>query len=184
MPSQGSSLRGLRDGWPSSGFRGVQKAFLIAVFLSGNVEVCVSLEKDLYEFILKVWPKAHGDSDSLASWISRARLAFPDVNLLEDARKASVWEAEKASNGKKSARRFLRNWWARSQESSSPVAPVVSLSAVRWLSKNNKHPDFLFESWARGKVVDERAVLEFCGYIGVTRPDDPEEVVSVFLRGV
>ena len=150
----------------------------------GDVEVCVSLERDLYDFILKAWPKAHGDSETLAAWISRAQLAFPDVNLLEDARKAAVWEAERPSNSKKSARRFLRNWWARSQESVKPPAPVVSLSAVRWLSKNNKHPDYLFENWARGKGVDETAVLEFCDYIGVSRPDDPHEVVSVFLGGV
>lgn len=139
---------------------------------------------ELREFIVKAWPKSHGEADTLDVWLSKAAMAFPDVDLLADARKAAVWEAEKASNKKKSARRFLTNWWSRTQASSKPVAPVVSLSAVRWLSKNNKHPDYVFEAWARGKEVTPLAVVEFCNYMGVTAPDSCEEVVDVFLRGV
>ena len=147
----------------------------------------MSLERDLSGFILEVWPKRCGDEATLAPWIRRAGLAFPDVDLFAETRKAAVWEAEKASNSKRSVRRFLTNWWARTQESSSSVAPVISLSAVRWLSKNNKAPDFQFENWVRLDPTSRSApaaVLDFCTYMGVSCPDSCEEVVTVFLNGV
>jgi hypothetical protein len=143
---------------------------------------------ELRRFMIEVWPRRHGESDSLMGWLSRAQMAFPDVDLLNEARKAAVWESEKASNKKKSARRFLTNWWGRTQESSKKDAPVVSLDAVRWLSKNNKHPDYKFEAWVHldpegGRNTPE-AVMAFCGYMGVTPPSSCEEVIDVFLGGV
>ena len=143
----------------------------------------MSVERDLSKFILEVWPKSCGDERTLVSWVKRAKMAFPDVNLLEETRKAAAWEAEKASNSKKSIRRFLTNWWGRSQASSVRSSPVVYLSAIRWLRKHNKRPDFMFENWARDKEVTSELVLEFSAYLGVAAPEDPDEVVAVFLRG-
>jgi hypothetical protein len=151
------------------------------------VEVCVFTNDELESFIVSVWPKRHGKTSELMPWIKKARVAFPDVDLLMEARKAAVWEAEKISNNKKSAKRFLTNWWGRTQQRAigeTPVARVVSLSAVRWLSKNNKEPDYLFEKWARKRGVDETSVLSFCNYFDVSRPDSALEVVEVFLKGV
>ena len=149
-----------------------------------GVEVRVSSNAELYEFIVDVWPKVHGDTKTLMSWLNRASKAFPDVDLLHEARKAAVWEEQKASNKKTSIRRFLTNWWGRTQESAKPDAKVVSLSAVRWLSKNNKYPDHLFERWVRRHGVDEASVLSFSHYFGVSAPDSTAEVVEVFLKGV
>ena len=142
---------------------------------------------ELEEFVVSVWPKRHGDSSALKPWIKKARIAFPDVDLLMEARKAAVWEAEKVSNTKRSAKRFLTNWWGRTQERAGEdksACRVVSLSAVRWLSKHNKHPDYLFERWVRRRGVDEAAVLSFCDYFGIPNPDSAAEVVEVFLKGV
>ena len=61
---------------------------------------------------------------------------------------------------------------------------MTPLGAVRWLRRYNKEPDYLFESWARGKRLDSAAIIEFCGYMGAHPPEDCEDVVSVFLEGV
>jgi len=146
----------------------------------------VSRERELYDFVIAAWPKRCGDDRTLMGWIEKAFLAFPDVDLLLEARKAAMWEAEKRANQKKSVRRFLTNWWARSEPvvRRRPGAKVVSLSAVRWLNRYNRSPDFLFERWARGKGVDSELVLSFCTYMGATAPDNCDEVVEVFLGGV
>ena len=149
------------------------------------MEVYVSRKMELHDFVSTAWPKRHGDAGTLMGWVEKAFLAYPDVDLLTEARKASLWEAERPSNTKRSIRRFLSNWWSKSQ-SKEPGrrARVVSIGAVRWLKKNNKSPDYAFENWVRGREVTPEAVLEFCSYASTTEPFSPEEVVTIFLEGV
>ena len=145
----------------------------------------MSREQELYDFVLSAWPKRHGDTKTLRGWVGKAFLAYPDVDLLVEARKASLWEAERPSNTKRSIRRFLSNWWSKSQ-SKEPGrrARVVSIGAVRWLKKNNKNPDYAFENWVRGREVTPESVLEFCSYASTTEPISAEEVVTIFLEGM
>jgi hypothetical protein len=149
------------------------------------VEVCVSKEKALHDFIVEAWPKSHGDKKTLDAWIKKAYIAFPDSDLIGEAKRAFMWEAARPSREKKSARRFLSNWWVRSTKKLPYEVPKATpLGAVRWLKRHNKEPDYLFESWARGKDVTPQAVLEFCGYMGADPPESCKDVVSVFLEGV
>lgn len=148
----------------------------------------MSSDSELHDFIVEVWPAGHGDADSLLKWVKAARIAFPNLDLLTEARKAALWEAERPSNKKKSARRFLRNWWIRASEwaeEKKPADNVVSLSAARWVSKNNRKPDFYFEGWLRSKgmEVTEESVKDFCFYACVTYPEDPKAVVALLKGG-
>ena len=181
--SQGSSLRGLGLGGRGVGIRGVHRTFVQLKPTTGIAEVCVSKKAELHRFIVTAWPKRHGSGETLDSWLSKAFMAFPDVDLIGEARRAAMWEEERASNKKRGARRFLTNWWARTPQSfEKDPAPVVSISAARWLKKNSKYPDYLFEKWARGSDINEESVLRFCEYSGASRPDSPAEVVSLFLK--
>jgi hypothetical protein len=96
-----------------------------------------------------------------------------------------MWEAARPSREKKNARRFLSNWWVRSTKKLPYEVPKATpLGAVRWLKRNNKEPDYLFESWACGKVMIPQVVIDFCKYMGADQPESFEDVVSVFLEGV
>lgn len=145
----------------------------------------MSKESVLHDFIIEAWPKRCGDKETLLLWSKKACVAFPSVDLVGEARRAFMWEAERASREKKHVRRFLTNWWSRSSKNLPFETPKVTpLGAVRWLRKYNKEPDYLFESWAHGKQLSPEAIVEFCGYMGAHLPEDCEDVVSVFLEGV
>tara|TARA_R100001079_G_scaffold19134_1_gene9617 strand:+ start:806 stop:1255 length:450 start_codon:yes stop_codon:yes gene_type:complete len=148
----------------------------------------VFTDSELYDFVVETWPSGHGDADSLLKWVKAARIAFPTVDLLAEARKAALWESERPSNKKKSARRFLRNWWSRAGEwSAEKKAPevVVPISAARWVRRHNRKPDFYFEKWVdgRGLQIDAESVREFCFYANASFPEDVEAVVSLLKGG-
>ena len=132
-------------------------------------------------FILGTWGVSAGLAKTLPDWIRKAQVTFPDVDLMKEARRAAMWEAARPSRKKKNVRMFLTNWWSRSQENiDSGPSRVVSLSAARWLKKNNKSPDFLFDSWVEGKgEVTAGLVVEFSSCFGVDAPSDPYEVVAL-----
>ena len=135
-------------------------------------------------FILGTWGVSAGLAKTLPDWVRKAQVTFPDVDLMKEARRAAMWEAARPSRKKKSVRMFLTNWWSRTQESvDSGPSRVVSLSAARWLKKNNKSPDFLFDSWVEGRgEVTEGLVVEFSGCFGVDAPAEPSEVVSLLSK--
>ncbi len=138
-------------------------------------------DTELHDFLIEAFPGRLGKTDSLMGWCSKAVLAFPDVNLVNEARKALLWEAERPSRSKKDIRAFLRNWWSRSQESfDSGGGQVVLLEAARWLRKNNKSPDYLLDRWcARRGGLTKDSISSFCQYFGVMPPSSAEEVIKV-----
>ncbi len=135
-------------------------------------------------FIIGTWGISAGVASTLPDWIRRAQVSFPDVDLMKEARRAAMWEAARPSRKKKNIRMFLTNWWSRSQDSiESGPAPVVSISAARWVSKNNKKPDFLFSSWVDGRgAITEALVEEFSKCFGVDLPESPSEVVRLLKK--
>lgn len=162
--------------------RGVNQTLLLLVCPVGRVEACVLREKELYDFLVKGFRGRLGNPDTMAEWLRRVSVAFPDVDLVADARKALVWEAERPTRAKKDVRAFLRNWWSRSQQNlDEGSAPVISISAVKWLRKNNKSPDYLVDRWVeqRGPLTED-TIRDFCGYFGVTQPASVEELIRVY----
>lgn len=70
-------------------------------------------------FVHASWPDVV-DPDRLHD---RLRVAYPRVDLLEEARKAWAWEQAKGARGRKKAHeRFLTNWM-------SNAAPTLAASA-------------------------------------------------------
>lgn len=80
-------------------------------------------EDETLDFILEAWPGKIGKSSSLPRWLKSSRAAFPAVDLLVEARKASVWEMAAPSRKKTQVRSFLTRWWSRCQDrgGSGPV---------------------------------------------------------------
>lgn len=78
----------------------------------------------LAEFVRSTWPKLTGNSESFEGWLASSAEAYPDVDLLAEARKARAWEQSNPTRKKKQIRRFLGNWWSRAQErgGSSPAS--------------------------------------------------------------
>ena len=78
----------------------------------------------LAEFVRGTWPKLTGSPESFDGWLESSAEAFPDVDLLSEARKARAWEQSNPTRKKKQVRRFLGNWWSRAQErgGSSPAS--------------------------------------------------------------
>jgi hypothetical protein len=145
------------------------------------VEAFVFRDTELHDFLLKAFPKRLGNTDTLMGWCSKATVAFPDVDLVKEARKALLWEAERPSRTKKDVRAFLRNWWSRSQENfEAGGAKVVPIAAVKWLRKNNKSPDYLLDRWCakRGGLTRE-SIASFCQYFAIAPPLSADEVIEV-----
>ena len=146
-----------------------------------GMEAFVSREQELYDFILEAWPGRYGDRSTLPNWLGKARLAFPSVDLVKEAKKAFMWEAARPSRTKKSIRRFLTNWWANSQErAAGKPASVVPIEAARWLRKHNKAPDYLFKRWVARKGIDNEQIDAFCSYFGIETPYCYEELIDLY----
>ena len=78
----------------------------------------------LEEFVRSTWPKLTGSPESFEGWLEASAEAYPDVDLLGEARKARAWEQSNPGRKKKQIRRFLGSWWSRAQErgGSSPAS--------------------------------------------------------------
>ena len=78
----------------------------------------------LEEFVRSTWPKLTGNPESFEGWLESSAEAYPDVDLLGEARKARAWEQSNPGRKKRQIRRFLGNWWSRAQErgGSSPAS--------------------------------------------------------------
>ena len=84
-------------------------------------------EDETLDFILETWPGKIGKSSTLPRWLKSSRAAFPAVDLLVEARKASVWEMASPSRKKTQVRSFLTRWWSRCQDRGGS-GPVVAES--------------------------------------------------------
>tara|TARA_R110002012_G_scaffold306943_2_gene512112 strand:+ start:95 stop:868 length:774 start_codon:yes stop_codon:yes gene_type:complete len=84
-------------------------------------------------FLLDTWPRGLGKSSTLGRWIKQSEKAFPAVDLLGEARKASAWELSQPSRKKTQVRAFLTRWWSRCQDrggSSSHSSSSVDSEAL------------------------------------------------------
>ena len=130
---------------------------------------------------LRHFPRDLATPTPLWVWCSKATVAFPDVDLVKEARKALLWEAERPSRTKKDIRGFMRNWWSRSQENfETGGAKVVPIAGVKWLRKNNKSPDYLLDRWcAKRGGLNRESIASFCLYFGTAPPLSADEVIEV-----
>lgn len=142
-------------------------------------------EIGLHDFVVKAWPVNCGSRSTLSGWIEKAFIAFPDVDLEKEAKKAFMWEAARPSRTKKSIRRFLTNWWSNSQDRfAGKPAKVVPIEAAKWLRRNNKAPDYLFKSWVGDRGLSEGSIESFCDYFALAKPECFEEVMDVYREGM
>ena len=79
---------------------------------------------ELLDFLLDSWGGLLGKHATLARWILTSREAYPGVDLLAEARRASAWEQSNPAKKKKQVRAFLSRWWGRAQDrgGSSPLS--------------------------------------------------------------
>ena len=68
------------------------------------------------DFILEAWPGLLGKHETLERWLKTSRAAYPAVDLLAEARRASAWIESNPSRKKKQVRAFLSKWWSRAQD--------------------------------------------------------------------
>jgi hypothetical protein len=84
-----------------------------------------AVSTDFARFLLEHAP----DVKDPVEYEDRQREAFPDLDLLQEARRALAWNAaQPASIRKKAIGRFLNNWFARSYHQRRPAQSAVSIS--------------------------------------------------------
>ena len=149
-------------------------------------------ETDVYKisgYLMGLWDVGLGSSKTLSSWVEKALVAYPGVDLIKEARRAAVWEAAMPSRKKKDIRRFLSNWWSRTQESAEKrgegkTNTVVSISSMRWLKRADRAPERTLSRWMKGKGdLTPELIEKFSSYYSVPLPASAEEVVSLYRGG-
>jgi len=146
-------------------------------------------ETDVYKimgYLMGLWDVGLGSPKGLKSWVEKALVAYPGVDLMAEARRAAVWEAARPSRKKKDVRRFLSNWWSRTQtdaerRGSGRVNTVVSIDSMRWLRRADRAPEKNLSRWMKGKgELTPRLIEKFSNYYSVPLPTSAEEVVSLY----
>mgnify|MGYP003685379861 CR=1 FL=1 len=84
---------------------------------------------DTLDFLLETWPTLLGKHDTLERWLATSRDAFPGIDLLAEARRASAWQLGNPANKKRQVRAFLTRWWGKAQDNGPRPATKQSSSA-------------------------------------------------------
>jgi hypothetical protein len=135
-------------------------------------------------YMSSVWEVGLGDSSSLPGWVEKAQKAFPGVDLLTEIRRAAMWEAARPSRKKKDIRRFLSNWWSRTQkdlEKRGEGGVVVSIDSMRWLKRADRAPEKNLSRWLKDKGgLSPELIQKFCSYYGVPLPNSSSSVIEMY----
>jgi hypothetical protein len=105
---------------------------------AGGAGPTAAPEGPVAEFLMETWPGRLGKLSTLGHWIEQSRRAFPAVDLLSEARRASAWELSQPSRKKTQVRAFLTRWWSRCQDrggSAQSGASSVESEAVDFARK-------------------------------------------------